>query len=121
MIIELTESDFEQKTRGGIVVVLFYSGSLNIAPGELLSPAANHRYGDDVKFMMIDAGRYPEIARRFGISGFPAVLFMRNGMKKNLIQNVSDPGKILDAAEENACYRCVITRGRAEKRKNRRR
>ena len=119
-IIELTQEDFEQKTRGGIVVVLLYSGVTLRDPKGLLGPAANHTYSDDVKFMMIDAGRYPEVAERLGVTGLPAALFLRNGMQKNLLQNVTDPQKILEASEANACYSCAMTRKRTAQRRKRR-
>jgi thioredoxin-like negative regulator of GroEL len=119
-IVELTEDDFNEKTCGGIVVILFYSDSSCKNPVELLKLAANHVYSDEVKFMMINGDRYSEIAQRFEITGFPAALFMRNGVRKNLLQGVNDPQKILESAQENACYRCAMTRSRTEKRKKRR-
>ena len=119
MIIALTDQDFDNKTRGGNVVVLFYSGRSGIDPGGLLGPAVNHSYSDEVKFMMIDVDLYPEIARRHVVYSFPALLCLRNGVVKKLIQKVEDPQKVLEAAEENACYRCCITRSRSESRRKR--
>jgi len=120
MIYELNETDFESETRGGNVVVLFYSKSRGKDPGGLLEPVAGHRYSDEVKVAMVDVDLHSDIALRYGATVFPAALFLRNGVVKNLIQVVEDPETLIRAAEENACYKCSITRKRTEARKTRR-
>lgn len=120
MIIELTGKDFDEKTRSGSVVALFYSSGNGKDPAGLLQPATERKYPEEVKFVMVDVDKSPELAKRYGAAVFPAIVIMRNGIVKKLSQMVYDPQKIADEAAENACYARRVSMGRSQVRGNNR-
>ncbi|HOC92413.1 MAG TPA: thioredoxin family protein [bacterium] len=120
MIIELTSKDFDEKTRTGSVVVLFYSSSNGKDSEGLIKLASEGKYAEEVKFAMVDVDKSPELAKRYGAAVFPATLVMRSGIVKKLSQMVYDPVKVAAEVAENACYSRRVSMGRSQVRANNR-
>lgn len=116
---EMTDADFEQRTRGGIVVALIYSRARGHDPERILKPAAGMPYDDTVHFAALDADANPETPERYQSPALPALVCLRNGVLKQVLHNAAHPEQVIQAAKDNACYRCSITHSRTQARKQR--
>lgn len=85
-----------QENDGKLVVVDFYSN--NCAPCEKVSPlyaelSESEEFQDNVVFLKVNVGDQPDIAQKYGITGWPTFVFIKNGQ----VQTEIVGGKLAEA------------------------
>lgn len=119
MIFELTRENFDRETSAGNTVVLFFRGTQGLDAGQMLAPVAEYTgYESAVRTAYVDADRFPDLAKRYGVVVYPAALILRSGVVRKLMQMVRDPEGIIEAVKECSRNDFTATRSRTEKRKS---
>ena len=76
----LTEKNFEEKTKNGLVVVDFFATWCG--PCRMMSPIleqAQEELGDSVKIYKVDVDEEEKISRSFGIMSIPTIYIFKDG------------------------------------------
>lgn len=79
MIIELDNTNFEQETQQGLKLVEFYTTWCMYCKNQRIELMDFEN--SDVWIGIVDADESPEIAKRFGIKGFPTFVLLKDGEK----------------------------------------
>ncbi|PZT48944.1 thioredoxin [Helicobacter valdiviensis] len=80
--IELTEQNFEETIKDGVVMVDFWAPWCN--PCKMISPVIDKlavEYAGKAKICKVNTDDQQELAMKFGIRSIPTIFFYKNGQK----------------------------------------
>ena len=83
MIKEVTAAEFKAEIAEGLVLVDFYSKTCG--PCKMLSinlNAADKEIGDKVKVVKVVFEENPDLAKEYGVTGYPTLIVMKDGAEK---------------------------------------
>lgn len=100
MVVEITEKEFEEKTKDGKVLVDCYAPWCG--PCKMLSPIIDEvaKEVSDYSFYKLNVDEAQEVADTYGIMSIPTILLFENGDLKNKVvgfQTAEDLKRILGA------------------------
>lgn len=100
MVVEITEKEFEEKTKDGKVLVDCYAPWCG--PCKMLSPIIDEvaKEVSDYSFCKLNIDEAQEVADTYGIMSIPTILLFENGDLKNKMvgfQTAEDLKRILGA------------------------
>lgn len=77
MFVELNETNFENETNNGLKLVDFYTTWCKYCQNEenVLKELSDNGFW----IGKLDCDKYPEIAKKYGISGFPSFILFKEG------------------------------------------
>ena len=78
MIVELNNENFTKETSTGLKLVDFYTIWCKYCQNQ--NPILNELSESGVWIGKVDCDKYPEIAKKYGISGFPSFILFKNGI-----------------------------------------
>ena len=78
MIIELNSENFTKETSSGLKLVDFYTTWCKYCANQ--NPILEELSENGVWIGKLDCDKYPEIAKKYGISGFPSFIMFKNGV-----------------------------------------
>ncbi len=79
MLIELNEENFDNETSKGLKLVEFYTTWCTFCRNQRIELIDFEK--SDMWIGLVDAEESPEIAKQFGISGFPTFVLLKDGEK----------------------------------------
>lgn len=79
MIVELNEENFDKETKNGLKLVEFYTPWCNYCRNQRIELIDLE--DSEVWIGLLDVDECPEIAKRYGITGFPTFVLLKNGEK----------------------------------------
>ncbi len=79
MLVELNKDNFDKETSNGLKLIEFYTTWCTYCRNQRIELAQME--DSDVWIGLVDAEESPEIARKFGITGFPTFVLLKNGEK----------------------------------------
>lgn|SRR5574344_1456283 len=79
MIIELNENNFEEETKYGLKLVEFYATWCMYCKKQRIE--LEELKDSDMWIGIVDGDESPEIVKKFGITGFPTFVLLKNGEK----------------------------------------
>ncbi len=77
MLVELDEKNFERNIRTGLKLVEFYASWCGYCKKE--RPVIEELSANNIWIGTVDVDRNPDIAEKYGITGFPAFLLFKEG------------------------------------------
>ena len=78
MIVELNNENFTKDTSTGLKLVEFYTAWCTYCNNQ--NPILNELSENGVWIGKLDCDKHPEIAKKFGITGFPSFILFKNGV-----------------------------------------
>ena len=78
MIIELNNENFLNETQHGLKLVDFYTTWCKFCTNQ--NPILEELSENGFWIGKLDCDKYPEIAKKYGISGFPSFILFKNGI-----------------------------------------
>ncbi len=78
MIIELNNDNFIKETSNGLKLVDFYTTWCKFCSNQ--QPILNELSENGMWIGKLDCDKHPDIARKYGISGFPSFILFKNGI-----------------------------------------
>ncbi len=79
MLIELNEENFDNETSKGLKLVEFYTTWCTFCRNQRIELIDFEK--SDMWIGLVDAEESPEIAKQFGINGFPTFVLLKDGEK----------------------------------------
>ena len=79
MLIELNAENFDNETKNGLKLVEFYTTWCTYCRNQRIE--LQELEDSDVWIGLLDADECPEIVRRYGVTGFPTFVLLKNGEK----------------------------------------
>lgn len=79
MLVELNEENFNKETANGLKLIEFYTTWCTYCRNQRIELIDIE--DSDMWVGLVDAEEYPELAKRFGITGFPTFVLLKNGEK----------------------------------------
>lgn len=79
MIVELDEQNFEENANKGLKLVEFYTTWCMYCKKQRIE--LEELKDSDIWIGIVDGEESPNLARKFGIKGFPTFLFLKDGEK----------------------------------------
>lgn len=95
-MIKLSESNFEEETRSGLVVVDFYADWCG--PCKLLAPTLSQL--QDAKIAKVDIDHNHKLAAEFGIASIPCLVFLKDGVEVHRMAGVKPKAAIQQKIDE---------------------
>jgi thioredoxin 1 len=89
---EVTDKDFEEKTRNGMAIIDFYAEWC--APCKIMKPVFEKASKEfkNIKFYKLDVDAHQSVAEEFGVRSIPTMLFLRDGKEVDrLLGYVPEP------------------------------
>ena len=77
MFVELNDNNFENETNNGLKLVDFYTTWCKYCQNE--ENVLKELSGNGFWIGKLDCDKYPEIAKKYGISGFPSFILFKEG------------------------------------------
>ena len=78
MIIELNNENFTKETSTGLKLVDFYTTWCKFCSNQ--NPILEELSEGGMWIGKVDCDKFPDIAKRYGISGFPSFILFKNGI-----------------------------------------
>ena len=98
---EIKESEFDEITKAGSVVVDFFgAGCINCRMTEP-SLLALETENPGIKFVKIDTGSAKKLTEKFNISSLPTILFMKDGLVKQTLVGLKPRGILARTIDEH--------------------
>lgn len=100
MIREVGAEEFERFGKEGVVLADFFSATCG--PCKMLSfvlKDVEKTLGDQVKILKINFEEQKELTERYGVTGYPTLVFFRNGEEKKRLQGLQQKPVILKELE----------------------
>ena len=79
MLVELNKENFEKETSNGLKLVEFYTTWCTFCKNQRIELIDFET--SDMWIGLVDAEESPEIAQKFGVTGFPTFVLLKNGEK----------------------------------------
>lgn len=79
MIIELNSENFDKETKNGLKLIEFYTTWCTYCRNQRIE--LQELEDSDMWIGLLDADECPEIAKRYGVTGFPTFVLLKNGEK----------------------------------------
>ena len=79
MLIELNEENFDKETKNGLKLVEFYTPWCTYCRNQRTE--LQELEDSDMWIGLLDSDECPEIAKRYGIKGYPTFVLLKNGEK----------------------------------------
>ena len=100
MIRKVNEAEFKAATERGVVLVDFYADWCGPCRtlSEILS-RVDSKVGDRVDILKVDVDRERGLARRFGVSGIPKILIIKDGQVVNTMVGIRSEADIINAID----------------------
>lgn len=100
MIQEINTEQYDAMEKTGPMLVEFYSKTCG--PCKMLSFVLRDidKLKPDFKTFIIDFDENKELKERLGVTGFPTMLFMKDGEEVNRLQGLKQKPAIIQAIEE---------------------
>ena len=95
-MLELNESNFEEATSQGLVVVDFYADWC--APCRALSPILEQITG--IQVAKVDVVANQSLAAKFGVDSIPRLIFMKDGEVKTTLSGLQTKATIQSKVDE---------------------
>lgn len=77
MIVELNEKNFDENTKSGLKLIEFYATWCGYCQKQ--KPILEELSNNNIWIGTIDVDKNPELANKFGITGFPSFLLFKDG------------------------------------------
>lgn len=94
MIVELNSENFDKETSKGLKVVEFYTAWCTYCRNQRIELIDLEN--SDVWIGIVDCDESPEIAKRYGIIGFPTFVLLKDGEKIAEFSGFHEKSKLLD-------------------------
>jgi len=79
MLIELNNDNFDKETNSGLKLIEFYTTWCTYCRNQRIE--LSEFENSDMWIGLVDAEESPEIAKKFGITGFPTFILLKDGQK----------------------------------------
>ena len=79
MLVELNAENFNKETKNGLKLVEFYTTWCTYCRNQRIE--LQELEDSDIWIGLLDADECPEIAKRYGVTGFPTFVLLKNGEK----------------------------------------
>ena len=98
-MVEITDSNFDEKTKDGAVLVDFWASWCG--PCRVMLPILEEIEGEmgDVSFFKVNVDEHTEKVGQFGVTAVPSLLFMKDGKVVKLVAGLQTKKDIVDALE----------------------
>ena len=94
MIVELNNENFTKETSNGLKLVDFYTTWCKYCTNQ--HPILEELNENGVWIGKLDCDKYPDIAKKYGISGFPSFILFKNGIASAQFAGFHTKGQMLD-------------------------
>ena len=94
MIIELNNENFTKETSHGLKLVDFYTTWCTFCNNQ--NPILNELSENEIWIGKLDCDKYPDIAKKYGISGFPSFILFKEGVALAQFSGFHTKGQILN-------------------------
>lgn len=99
MIVELNNENFIKETLSGLKLVDFYTTWCKFCKNQ--EPILEELSSTGMWIGKLDCDKYPEIAQRYGISGFPSFILFKNGIASAQFAGFHTKSQMLNKLTEN--------------------
>ncbi len=93
MFKELTDKNFEEETSKGLKLVDFYTNWCKFCKNQ---QEVLEQLDDNFWIGKLDCDKYPDIARKYGIVGFPSFLVFKEGKLKTQFSGYHTKSQLLN-------------------------
>ena len=94
MIVELDNENFIKETSSGLKLVDFYTTWCSYCKNQ--NPILEELSTSGIWIGKLDCDKYPEIAKKYGISGFPSFILFKNGVASAQFAGFHDKTQMLN-------------------------
>lgn len=94
MIIELNNENFEAETKQGLKLVEFYTTWCTYCKNQRIE--LEELKDSDMWIGIVDAEECPELAKQYGITGFPTFVVLKDGEKIGTIVGFHQKAQLLN-------------------------
>ncbi|MBO5385052.1 thioredoxin family protein [bacterium] len=79
MLVELNEENFDKETKNGLKLVEFYTTWCTYCRNQRIE--LQELEDSDIWIGLLDADECPQFAKKYGVTGFPTFVLLKNGEK----------------------------------------
>lgn len=94
MIVELNNENFTKETSSGLKLVDFYTTWCKFCDNQ--KPVLEELSESGMWIGKVDCDKYPQIAKKYGISGFPSFILFKNGSASAQFAGFHTKNQMLD-------------------------
>lgn len=101
MLKEVETAEFDELSSTDVVVADFFSTTCG--PCKMLSFVLNDvekALGDKVKILKVDFDKNKDLTAKYGVKGYPTLIFMKDGTEVKRMQGLQQKPAIIKAIEE---------------------
>lgn len=101
MLKEVTAEEFEELAATGVVLADFFSATCG--PCKMLSfvlKDVEKAFDGQVKILKVDFDKNRELTERYGVKGYPTLVFLKDGEEMSRLQGLQQKPAVIKKLEE---------------------